>query len=239
MSNLKHLGIFSTIVNYLSKTQSLIAPGSDPAFRDVAAEESAGLPIAGVACIRSDVLRRGHHVWPEVRMRRPIRFPTVKGLASQQQIHRLGQPLLYHGPPSPLTATGKNHPPYLKPSLSASSRRMTPSIVMNSAAIIFLIILTLSMRTRLLTEVATSKFNAHLLVECRCPSPALSEVWVRCSFVSLIARDSGPIPSATDEHVKQVEDNLNNRPRKSLGYKSPNEVYFKELEQLTRVALTA
>lgn len=36
----------------------------------------------------------------------------------------------------------------------------------------------------------------------------------------------------TDEHVKQVEDNLNNRPRKSLGYKSPNEVYFKELEQL-------
>ncbi len=43
----------------------------------------------------------------------------------------------------------------------------------------------------------------------------------------------------TDEHVKQVEDNLNNRPRKSLGYKSPNEVYFKELEQLTRVALTA
>ena len=44
--------------------------------------------------------------------------------------------------PSPLTATGKNHPPYLNPSPSASSRRMTPSIVMNSAAIIFLIVLT-------------------------------------------------------------------------------------------------
>jgi transposase, IS30 family len=43
----------------------------------------------------------------------------------------------------------------------------------------------------------------------------------------------------TDEQIKLVEDNLNNRPRKSLGYKSPNEVFFKELEQLTRVALTA
>ena len=35
-------------------------------FRDVAAEESAGLPIAGVACVRSDVLGRGHHKRPEV-----------------------------------------------------------------------------------------------------------------------------------------------------------------------------
>ena len=43
----------------------------------------------------------------------------------------------------------------------------------------------------------------------------------------------------TDEHIKQVEDNLNNRPRKSLDYKTPNDVYFKDLEQLTRVALTA
>lgn len=43
----------------------------------------------------------------------------------------------------------------------------------------------------------------------------------------------------TDERIKQVEDILNNRPRKSLGYQTPYEVYFKELEQLKRVALTA
>lgn len=43
----------------------------------------------------------------------------------------------------------------------------------------------------------------------------------------------------TDEQIKQVEDKLNNRPRKSLGYKTPNEVYFKEQEQLRKVALTA
>lgn len=42
----------------------------------------------------------------------------------------------------------------------------------------------------------------------------------------------------TDEQVKLVEDKLNNRPRKSLGYQTPNEVYFKEQEQLRRVALT-
>ncbi|SRR6266404_1952296 len=42
----------------------------------------------------------------------------------------------------------------------------------------------------------------------------------------------------TDEQINQVEDKLNNRPRKSLGYLSPNEVYFNEHEHLTKVALT-
>lgn len=41
----------------------------------------------------------------------------------------------------------------------------------------------------------------------------------------------------TDEQIKQVEDTLNNRPRKSLNFKTPNEVYFYEQEQLTKVAL--
>jgi IS30 family transposase len=38
--------------------------------------------------------------------------------------------------------------------------------------------------------------------------------------------------------IKEVEDKLNNRPRKTLGYQTPNEVYFKEQEQLRKVALT-
>jgi IS30 family transposase len=42
----------------------------------------------------------------------------------------------------------------------------------------------------------------------------------------------------TTKQIKEVEDKLNNRPRKSLGYRTPNEVYFKELEQLRKVALT-
>lgn len=42
----------------------------------------------------------------------------------------------------------------------------------------------------------------------------------------------------TDEQIKIVEDKLNNRPRKTLGYRTPNEVYFKEQEQLRKVALT-
>ena len=42
----------------------------------------------------------------------------------------------------------------------------------------------------------------------------------------------------TDKQIKEVEDKLNNRPRKTLGYRTPNEVYFKELEQLNKVALT-
>ena len=38
----------------------------------------------------------------------------------------------------------------------------------------------------------------------------------------------------TDKQVKKVEERLNNRPRKTLGYKTPNEVFFK----LPLVALT-
>ena len=41
----------------------------------------------------------------------------------------------------------------------------------------------------------------------------------------------------TDEDIKIVEEKLNNRPRKTLGYQTPNEVYFKEQEQLRKVAL--
>lgn len=37
--------------------------------------------------------------------------------------------------------------------------------------------------------------------------------------------------------VQRVEDKLNNRPRKRLGYQTPNEIYFKEQEQ-QKVALT-
>lgn len=42
----------------------------------------------------------------------------------------------------------------------------------------------------------------------------------------------------TDKQIEEVEDKLNNRPRKTLGYRTPNEVYFKEQEQLRKVALT-
>ena len=42
----------------------------------------------------------------------------------------------------------------------------------------------------------------------------------------------------TDRDIKLAEDKLNNRPRKTLGYQTPNEVYFKEQEQLRKVALT-
>ena len=42
----------------------------------------------------------------------------------------------------------------------------------------------------------------------------------------------------TDKQIKQVENKLNNRPRKSLGYKTPNEVYFNDKEHLKKVALT-
>lgn len=41
----------------------------------------------------------------------------------------------------------------------------------------------------------------------------------------------------TEQDIKRVEDKLNNRPRKTLGYRTPNEVYFKEQEQLRKVAL--
>ena len=42
----------------------------------------------------------------------------------------------------------------------------------------------------------------------------------------------------TNIDLKMAEDKLNNRPRKTLGYQTPNEVYFKEQEQLRKVALT-
>lgn len=42
----------------------------------------------------------------------------------------------------------------------------------------------------------------------------------------------------TDRQITHVEEQLNNRPRKTLGFLTPNEVYFKEHQQLTRVALT-
>ncbi len=42
----------------------------------------------------------------------------------------------------------------------------------------------------------------------------------------------------TEKDIKLAEDKLNNRPRKRLGYQTPNEVYFKEQEQLRKVALT-
>ena len=42
----------------------------------------------------------------------------------------------------------------------------------------------------------------------------------------------------TDRQVAEVEDKLNNRPRKSLGYLTPNEAYFREHLKLTKVALT-
>lgn len=41
----------------------------------------------------------------------------------------------------------------------------------------------------------------------------------------------------TNNQVAKVQESLNNRPRKTLGYRTPNEVYFKEHHHLTRVAL--
>jgi len=32
----------------------------------------------------------------------------------------------------------------------------------------------------------------------------------------------------SDQDLQQVEDLLNNRPRKTLGYRTPNEVFFKQ-----------
>jgi transposase, IS30 family len=42
----------------------------------------------------------------------------------------------------------------------------------------------------------------------------------------------------TEQDIKLAEDKLNNRPRKTLGYQTPNEVYNKELKELHKVALT-
>jgi IS30 family transposase len=43
-----------------------------------------------------------------------------------------------------------------------------------------------------------------------------------------------PFDSITDEQIQAVEDKLNNRPRKTLGYRTPKELFFKEPE----IALT-
>ena len=42
----------------------------------------------------------------------------------------------------------------------------------------------------------------------------------------------------SDEEVSQVVEKLNNRPRKTLGYKTPNELFFKEQKEQSKVALT-
>ena len=42
----------------------------------------------------------------------------------------------------------------------------------------------------------------------------------------------------TEIDIKEVQEKLNHRPRKTLGYRTPYEVYFKELAELTNVALT-
>jgi transposase, IS30 family len=40
----------------------------------------------------------------------------------------------------------------------------------------------------------------------------------------------------TTEHVQEVENKLNNRPRKRFGFKSPNQVYLHQLKNLEKVA---
>jgi IS30 family transposase len=42
----------------------------------------------------------------------------------------------------------------------------------------------------------------------------------------------------TEMDLKAAQEKLNHRPRKTLGYLTPHEVYFKELAKLTKVALT-
>ena len=42
----------------------------------------------------------------------------------------------------------------------------------------------------------------------------------------------------TEMDIKEAQEKLNHRPRKTLGYLTPHEVYFKELAKLTKVALT-
>ena len=42
----------------------------------------------------------------------------------------------------------------------------------------------------------------------------------------------------TEMELKEVQEKLNHRPRKTLGYLTPHEVYFQELAELTKVALT-
>ncbi len=45
-------------------------------------------------------------------------------------------------------------------------------------------------------------------------------------------------PNLSDSYITEVEKKLNNRPRKTLGYQTPNEVYYKEQGRLATVALT-
>ena len=42
----------------------------------------------------------------------------------------------------------------------------------------------------------------------------------------------------TEMDLKEAQEKLNHRPRKTLGYRTPHEAYFKELADLTNVALT-
>ncbi len=44
--------------------------------------------------------------------------------------------------------------------------------------------------------------------------------------------------SITERDIKEAQEKLNHRPRKTLGYRTPHEVYFQELAKLTKVALT-
>ncbi len=43
-----------------------------------------------------------------------------------------------------------------------------------------------------------------------------------------------PLSTVTEEEIKMIQDQLNNRPRKRLGFKTPNEVF---MQSLKRVAL--
>lgn len=58
---------------------------------------------------------------------------------------------------------------------------------------------------------------------------------LQCFLVNSKANESTLI---TAKEIKLAEDKLNNRPRKTLTYQTPNEVYFKEQKQLRKVALT-
>lgn len=42
----------------------------------------------------------------------------------------------------------------------------------------------------------------------------------------------------SEKEVSRVVEKLNNRPRKTLGYKTPNEIFFKEQKEQSKVALT-
>ncbi len=41
----------------------------------------------------------------------------------------------------------------------------------------------------------------------------------------------------TDKYIKEIEEKLNNRPRKRFGYKNPNQQFVETLEQQTILAL--